>query len=153
MPFSQLAPLRRDSSSISDHTLGPSARFQVRKQWSHDRRSANPRRRSQPSLTRPLRKILRRIRSGFLRKLIGFVEQRGASATVAAEHKNWHWVEKAHNIIVEGDDIYGDGVNVAARIQALADPGGIYISRGAAEQVRDKVIRLVPLSGCPKWLT
>jgi TolB-like protein/class 3 adenylate cyclase len=43
------------------------------------------------------------------------------------------------DIIVEGDDIYGDGVNVAARIQALADPGGIYISRGAAEQVRDKV--------------
>jgi hypothetical protein len=50
-----------------------------------------------PSLTRPLRKILRRIRSGFPRKLIDFVEQRGASATVAAEHKNWHWVEKAHN--------------------------------------------------------
>ena len=42
------------------------------------------------------------------------------------------------DIIVEGDDIYGDGVNVAAQIQALADPGGIYISRGAAEQVRDK---------------
>src|ERR1700719_5150255 len=43
------------------------------------------------------------------------------------------------DIIVDGDDIYGDGVNVAARIPALADPGGIYISRGAAEQVRDKV--------------
>ena len=43
------------------------------------------------------------------------------------------------DIIVDGDDIYGDGVNVAARIQALADPGGIYISRAAAEQVRDKV--------------
>ena len=43
------------------------------------------------------------------------------------------------DIIVEGDDIYGDGVNVAARIQALADAGGIYMSRGAADQVRDKV--------------
>jgi adenylate cyclase len=43
------------------------------------------------------------------------------------------------DIIVDGDDIYGDGVNVAARIQGLAEPGGIYISRGAADQVRDKV--------------
>ncbi len=43
------------------------------------------------------------------------------------------------DIIVDGDDIYGDGVNVAARIQALTDPGGIYISRSAADQVRDKV--------------
>ena len=43
------------------------------------------------------------------------------------------------DIIVDGDDIYGDGVNVAARIEALAEPGGIYISRSAAEQVRDKV--------------
>jgi adenylate cyclase len=43
------------------------------------------------------------------------------------------------DIIVDGDDIYGDGVNLAARIQALAEPGGIYISRGAAEQVRGKV--------------
>jgi TolB-like protein/class 3 adenylate cyclase len=43
------------------------------------------------------------------------------------------------DIIVEGDDIYGDGVNVAARIEALAEPGGIFISRAAAEQVRDKL--------------
>ena len=42
------------------------------------------------------------------------------------------------DIIVEGDDIYGDG-ECRRPDQALADPGGIYISRGAAEQVRDKV--------------
>ena len=42
-------------------------------------------------------------------------------------------------VIVEGDDIYGDGVNVAARIQALADPGGVTLSRTVRDQVAGKV--------------
>ena len=43
------------------------------------------------------------------------------------------------DIIVKGDDIHGDGVNVAARIESLADPGGVCISRAARDQVRDKL--------------
>ncbi|MGH6952856.1 MAG: adenylate/guanylate cyclase domain-containing protein, partial [Alphaproteobacteria bacterium] len=43
------------------------------------------------------------------------------------------------DVMVDGDDIYGEGVNVAARLQALAQPGGICISRQAYEQVEGKV--------------
>jgi class 3 adenylate cyclase/TolB-like protein len=43
------------------------------------------------------------------------------------------------DIVVEEGDIYGDGVNVAARIESLADPGGVFISGSAFNQVKNKV--------------
>jgi adenylate cyclase len=43
------------------------------------------------------------------------------------------------DIIVEGDDIYGDGVNIAARLEGLADPGGICVARNVYNQVKAKV--------------
>jgi class 3 adenylate cyclase len=43
------------------------------------------------------------------------------------------------DIIVEGERIYGDGVNIAARLERLADPGGICISRTAYDQIEDKL--------------
>ncbi len=43
------------------------------------------------------------------------------------------------DIIVEGEDIYGDGVNVAARLEGLAEPNGICVRRNVRNQVRDKL--------------
>jgi TolB-like protein/class 3 adenylate cyclase len=43
------------------------------------------------------------------------------------------------DILIEGDDILGDGVNVAVRLEGIAEPGGICISASAYDQVRGKV--------------
>src|SRR4051794_26371226 len=43
------------------------------------------------------------------------------------------------DVIVEGDDLYGDGVNIAARIEALADPGGVFVSNTVHDHVRDRL--------------
>ena len=43
------------------------------------------------------------------------------------------------DVIVEDDDIYGDGVNIAARLEGLAEPGGICVGRNVRDQIRDKL--------------
>ena len=43
------------------------------------------------------------------------------------------------DVIVEGDDIHGDGVNIAARLEGIAEPGGICVSRQVYDQVQKKL--------------
>jgi adenylate cyclase len=43
------------------------------------------------------------------------------------------------DVLIEGEDLLGDGVNIAARLEGIADPGGIYISASAYEHVRGKI--------------
>ena len=43
------------------------------------------------------------------------------------------------DIVADGEDIYGDGVNIAARLQAIADPGGICLARNVYNQIKGKL--------------
>jgi adenylate cyclase len=72
------------------------------------------------------------------------VEVQGAvarrNADTPQEHRiNYRIGINIGDVIVDGEDLYGDGVNVAARLQALAEPGGIWVSGAVQEQVRDKL--------------
>src|SRR6202011_5603118 len=50
------------------------------------------------------------------------------------------------DIIIEENDIFGDGVNIAVRLEGIAEPGGICISSSAHDQVRDKLeLRFIDL--------
>ena len=64
----------------------------------------------------------------------------GRNAEIPGERRmEWRIGIHLGDVLVEGDDILGDGVNIAARLEAIAEPGGICVSEDAFRQVRDKV--------------
>ena len=62
--------------------------------------------------------------------------------TPADRRMEWRIGVHVGDVLVEGDDILGDGVNIAARLESIAEPGGICISDDAFRQVRGKVEEL-----------
>jgi adenylate cyclase len=80
--------------------------------------------------------------------VVGAVECALALQQLAAERnagigvdRRMEWRIGIHlgDVLVEGDDILGDGVNIAARLEGIAEPGGVCISEDAFRQVRGKV--------------
>jgi adenylate cyclase len=69
-------------------------------------------------------------------------------AVPAAERIEFRVGINLGDVIVEGDDIFGDGVNIAARLEGLAEPGGVLISNTVHDQVRDRL----PVPAAPAGL-
>src|SRR5262245_59944594 len=69
--------------------------------------------------------------------------QQGMAAANAGlpedRHILWRIGVNLGDVVIEGSDLYGDGVNVAARLEAVADPGGICISRNVHDEVRSRL--------------
>jgi adenylate cyclase len=60
-------------------------------------------------------------------------------AAAETERVNYRIGVNSGDVIVEGEDIFGEGVNVAARLQSLAQPGGVTLSRAVREQIAGRV--------------
>lgn len=104
-----------------------------------------------PAITRHRGRIVKLMGDGLLAEFASVVEAVDCAAEIQREMaaRNGGGANKrpmifrigVHlgDVIVEGDDIYGDGVNIAARLEGIAEPGGICISRQAYDQVQKKL--------------
>jgi TolB-like protein len=72
---------------------------------------------------------------------LGLQELAAERNSAIASDRRMEWRIGVHlgDVLIEGEDILGDGVNIAARLEGIAEPGGIYISEDAFRQVRGKV--------------
>src|SRR6202140_3637983 len=74
----------------------------------------------------------------------GIVIQQNMIGRNAALPKH-HWIEyrigvNLGDVIIEATDVYGDGVNVASRLEGIAEPGQVFISGGIYEQIKHKLV-------------
>ena len=105
----------------------------------------------EPAITRHHGRIVKLMGDGLLAEFASVVEAVDCAAEIqremaarnagAANKRSMIFRIGVHlgDVIVEGDDIYGDGVNIAARLEGIAEPGGICISRQAYDQVQKKL--------------
>lgn len=65
----------------------------------------------------------------------------GRNALIAKERRIEYRIGiNLGDVIIEEDDIYGDGVNIASRLESIAEPGEVYISGGIYEQIKNKLV-------------
>ena len=95
----------------------------------------------QPIITEHAGRLFKAVGDGFLVEFASAVQ---AVACAVEIQKAGHALPlrigiHVGDVVVQGDDLMGDGVNIAARIEGVAEPGGVAISRSAHEQVRDRL--------------
>ncbi len=105
----------------------------------------------EPLVVRHNGRIVKRMGDGFLVEFGSVVDavECGVAWQKAAEERAGDTPESAAirfriginigDVVVKGDDIYGDGVNVAARLEALAEPGSVYTSQQVVDQVGNRI--------------
>jgi TolB-like protein/class 3 adenylate cyclase len=143
--------VRRLTAILAADVAGYSRLMGVDEEGTHERLQAHLRELVNPKIGEHRGRIVKNTGDGFLAEFSSVIEavrcateiQRGMvdrEPEVPEERQiRFRMGINLGDVIVEEDDIFGDGVNVAARLEALADPGGICVSRVVRDQVRDRL--------------
>ena len=146
-----MASTRRLTAILAADVAGYSRLMGADEEGTHDRLKAHLRELVNPKIGEHRGRIVKNTGDGLLVEFASVVDAVRCAAEVQRgmidrepEGRNERRIRfrigiNLGDIIAEGDDIFGDGVNVAARLEALAEPGGICISRAVRDQIRDKL--------------
>jgi TolB-like protein/class 3 adenylate cyclase len=146
-----MPPVRRLTAILAADVAGYSRLMGADEEGTHERLQAHIRELVNPKIAEHRGRIVKNTGDGFLAEFPSVVDavrcavelQRGMidrEPEVPEERRIEFRVGiNLGDVIAEEHDIFGDGVNVAARLEALAEPGGICVSRMVRDNVRDKL--------------
>jgi TolB-like protein/class 3 adenylate cyclase len=146
-----MASVRRLTAILAADMAGYSRLMGADEEGTHERLKAHLGELVDPKIKEHRGRIVKNTGDGLLAEFASVVDavrcavevQRGMAERNAAVFPNerieFRIAINLGDVIAEGEDIFGDGVNVAARLEALAEPGGICVSRVVRDQVRDRL--------------
>ena len=143
---------RRLAAIVAGDISGYSRLMQIDEEGTHSRVKRIERDLIEPSIVEHHGRLVKTTGDGFIAIFDSPVEAVRCSIVIqqnlvgrnAALPKH-HWIEyrigvNLGDVIIETDDVYGDGVNIATRLEGIAQPGEVYISGGIYEQIKHKLV-------------
>lgn len=147
----EVAP-RRLAAIVAGDISGYSRLMEIDEEGTHARVKRIERELIQPSIAEHHGKLVKTSGDGFIAIFDSPVEAVRCSIIIQqnmvgrnASLPKHHWIEyrigiNLGDVIIEADDVYGDGVNIASRLEGIATPGQVYISGGIYEQIKHKLV-------------
>ena len=143
---------RRLAAIVAGDISGYSRLMEIDEEGTHGRVKRIERDLIEPSIAEHHGRLVKTTGDGFIAIFdspveavrCGIVVQQAMVGRNASLPKH-HWIEyrigvNLGDVIIEADDVYGDGVNIASRLEGIAEPGQVFISGGIYEQIKHKVV-------------
>jgi len=143
---------RRLAAIVAGDISGYSRLMQLDEEGTHGRVKRIERDLIEPTITEHHGKLVKTTGDGFIAIFDSPVEAVRCSIVIQqnlvgrnASLPKHYWIEyrigvNLGDVIIETDDVYGDGVNIASRLEGIAEPGQVYISGGIYEQIKHKLV-------------